>query len=88
MAHHRSSIHISVLIAGVGSLGLAVGISIGTPAAAADSGNPAVTCHPESVNGVEQDVCVGNPGVAAGIHPRDLYPGVYPWFGIGLGVGS
>lgn len=55
-----------------------------TPTAAAD---PPATCQGRHVDGVEEDVCVGIPGVAGGANPRDLYPRVVPelYFGVGIG---
>jgi hypothetical protein len=86
MADQCRSTTIRALIAGV----VALAAMVATPNAAADGGNPGVTCHGATVDGVEQDVCVGNPDAVAGVNTRDVYPGVVPrlCFGIGLGIGG
>ncbi|MGB8407118.1 MAG: hypothetical protein WCE30_23965 [Mycobacterium sp.] len=56
--------------------------------ASADSGNPAVTCHSVLLDGVEQDVCVGNPGAAAGVTAPDDYLWVVPRLEFGVGIGG
>ena len=58
------------------------------PAARADSDNPAVTCHGSVAGGVDQDICVGKPGAAAGVTPRDVYPWVVPRLRFGVGIGD
>lgn len=86
MADQCRSTTIRALVVGVVSLGAIAG----TPDAGADDGNPGVTCHGATVDGVEQDVCVGNPDAVAGVNTHDVYPGVVPrlCFGIGLGIGG
>ncbi|MUL65203.1 hypothetical protein BOO86_12060 [Mycobacterium sp. CBMA 234] len=56
------------------------------PVAHAD---PVATCHSRHVDGVEEDVCVGNPDSPGGVNARDLYPGFVPelYFGVGIGLG-
>ncbi|WP_370071221.1 hypothetical protein [Mycobacterium sp. MAA66] len=56
--------------------------------ASADSGNPAVTCDQSLLDGVEQDVCVGNPGAAAGVTVPHDYPWVVPRLEFGVGIGG
>ncbi|MGH3581975.1 MAG: hypothetical protein ACRDUB_10340 [Mycobacterium sp.] len=52
----------------------------GAPAAAAE---PLATCSSDVIDGVEVDVCVGNPGV----HNPVGVPGVNVDFEFGVGIG-
>lgn len=68
--------------------GLLVGCAwAGFLAAPTAAAGPPATCQSRHVDGVEEDVCVGIPGVAGGANPRDLYPDVVPelYFGVGIG---
>lgn len=66
---------------------LVIACSIAVPSASADDGNPAVTCHSSRVDGVDQDVCVGNPGQVADGTPPDDRPRLVPDIRFGVGVG-
>ncbi|MDR3660227.1 MAG: hypothetical protein P4L86_07480 [Mycobacterium sp.] len=52
--------------------------------------DPVATCHSRFADGIEEDVCFGNPASPGGVNRPDLYPGVVPelYFGLGLGFGS
>ncbi|MEZ0054416.1 hypothetical protein ABIA30_005457 [Mycobacterium sp. MAA66] len=84
MAKSRRSTLPRALVAGAACLCAAAG----TPVASADSGNPAVTCDQSLLDGVEQDVCVGNPGAAAGVTVPHDYPWVVPRLEFGVGIGG
>lgn len=56
----------------------------GLPSAVADPS--AVTCHEQHSGGVDEDVCVGNPEVAAGVDSPDFLVRVDPRWQFGVGA--
>lgn len=84
MTKNRTSRNAWTFVAGV----VCLCVAPGTPTTWADSGNPAVTCRDSLAGGIEQDVCEGKPGAAAGATPRDVYPWIVPRLRFGVGVGD
>ena len=63
---------------------LAVGGVVGLPHAVADPS--AAACREQYSGGVEEDVCVGNPEVAAGADSPDFLVRVDPSLQFGVGI--
>ena len=78
MIRSRRSARIAALLAVIAS-------QAGPPAAMADEDNPAVTCHSDRVDGVDQDVCIGNPGQVMDAGPEGRFHGD-PELRIGVGL--